>query len=227
MPGQRCADGRKVKRFVLGEIGNAKSAAHVEMRHRYKGIVRQSCSQRDNLRLRFNYGLRIKRLAASVDVKSAKMRAIFDDISHHCRNALFIHAKRLGSAAHLHARAAHLECGIDPDRQSWRDTAPVSDRQSPLRFAFGFDIERDTSSNRSFQLRIAFARPCKTDLARQKTRCARRFQFSARGNVEAIDLIGNPRKQWCIRICFHGIMQRHTSRHCGAHSCDARCDNVA
>ena len=75
----------------------------------------------------------VERLAAGEDVQPAPFGPGGDHFARQRRHALLVDPERLGAAAHLHARAAQLEIGIDPDRQPRRRAEAV--RRWPARGA--------------------------------------------------------------------------------------------
>lgn len=102
-------------------------------------------------------------------------------------HALGIETELPCTAAHLHARAAQIEIGIDPDRQP--RTLPDRGRngQRTLDLARRFAVQRHAGRNRRRQLGIALARTGKARARRVDALRRDDSQLACRGDVEPVD----------------------------------------
>ena len=118
-----------------------------------------------------------------------------EDALHQRRHARGIDPERLGAAAHPHARALDLEIGVDPDREPGPPAELGGDRQRALRLALGFDVEGDAGIDRLGKSASRLPGPAKLMLGRIGAGLEREVQLARRGDVEAVDLLGDMPEQ--------------------------------
>ncbi|UUZ56837.1 hypothetical protein LP419_18635 [Massilia sp. H-1] len=68
--GQVSADGRDVERHFTREVGNAETAAHVQVGDRVRRVARQAQRQRHRLRLRIHDRLGLEALRAAENLEA-------------------------------------------------------------------------------------------------------------------------------------------------------------